>query len=169
MTDNDTRPERQITFHSDSPEQTRGLGAALGRCLGHGTVIALIGDLGAGKTAFVQGLARGLDVPQDYSITSPSYTLVNEYPGRIPLFHVDLYRLLAPVDPEALGLDAMDRRQGVVAIEWAERLDPDDLGDHLKLTFAFGPDASRTITAAASGLGTANLLKAVETSLKELS
>ncbi|MBI9086666.1 MAG: tRNA (adenosine(37)-N6)-threonylcarbamoyltransferase complex ATPase subunit type 1 TsaE [Desulfobacterales bacterium] len=169
MTDNNTDHDRRIVFRSVSPEKTRALGAALGRKLDHGAVIALSGELGAGKTAFVQGLARGLGVPQDYYITSPSYTLVNEYPGRMPLLHVDLYRLFYPVDPEALGLDAMDNGQGVVAIEWVERMDPDDLGAHLKLTFAIGPNASRTITAAAAGLGAVNLLKAFETSLKELS
>ena len=169
MTDDHTHHRRRIVFRSVSPEDTHALGEALGRQLGHGTVIALTGDLGAGKTAFVQGLARGLGVGQEYAVTSPTYSLVNEYPGRVPLFHVDLYRLVPPTDPETLGLDALDGGQGVVAMEWAERMDPDALGDHLKLTFAMDGNDSRIITAAASGLGAGNLLKAFENVIKELS
>jgi len=77
----------------------------------------LTGDLGSGKTSFVQGLARGLEVPNDYYITSPSYTLINEYPGRHPFFHVDLYRLEDPVDFEDIGLYDILDVNFVVAIE----------------------------------------------------
>lgn len=162
-------PPRTLVFCSDNPETTRNLAEALGRRLGSGAVIALTGDLGAGKTAFVQGLARGLEIPRDYSITSPTYTLVNEYPGREPLYHVDLYRLPAPVDIESLGLEALDVRQGVVAIEWAERMDAEDLGAHLALAFTIEADGRRTIAAKACGLDAEDLLKAFENSIKELS
>ena len=163
------RHSKAVAFCSESPEATRDLAAALGRRLGAGSVIALTGDLGAGKTAFVQGLARGLEVPGDYAVTSPTYTLVNEYPGREPLWHVDLYRLPAPVDPDVLGLEAIDLRQGVVAIEWAERIPPEDLGPHLALAFVIGSDGNRIITAHASGLDAGDLLQAFENSIKELS
>jgi len=107
-------------YRTRSPEETRALGEALARRLSPGDLVALLGDLGAGKTTFVQGLARGLGVPPEVYVTSPSFTLVNEYPGRVPLFHVDLYRL-SPEETEELGLAEMLSR-GVMVVEWAERL-----------------------------------------------
>src|SRR6476469_6602 len=105
-------------------EATRKFGFALGRSLPAGTVILLEGDLGAGKTTLVQGIAEGLGISD--SIESPTFTLINEYfTGRIPLYHLDLYRL-EPEEAEALHLesywDGLERDLGIVAIEWAERL-----------------------------------------------
>ncbi|MEG3868307.1 MULTISPECIES: tRNA (adenosine(37)-N6)-threonylcarbamoyltransferase complex ATPase subunit type 1 TsaE [unclassified Microcoleus] len=105
-------------------EATRKFGAALGRSLPAGTVILLQGDLGAGKTTLVQGIAEGLGISD--SIESPTFTLINEYfGGRIPLYHLDLYRL-EPDEVEALHLesywDGLEMDLGIVAIEWAERL-----------------------------------------------
>ena len=105
-------------------EATRKFGVALGRSLAAGTVILLQGDLGAGKTTLVQGIAEGLEI-QD-SVESPTFTLINEYLiGRIPLYHLDLYRL-EPEEAEALHLesywDGLERDLGIVAIEWPERL-----------------------------------------------
>ncbi len=113
-------------------EDTLNLGAALGRSAGPGTVIALTGDLGAGKTVFVQGLAKGLEVPPSFYVTSPTYTLINEYPGRLTLFHIDLYRLAGGEDLDELGLEEILHGDGVVAIEWPDRLAPGELpADHL--------------------------------------
>jgi len=105
-------------------EATRKFGVALGRSLAAGTVILLQGDLGAGKTTLVQGIAEGLEI-QD-SVESPTFTLINEYlTGRIPLYHLDLYRL-EPEEVEGLHLesywDGLEIDLGIVAIEWAERL-----------------------------------------------
>ena len=105
-------------------EATRKFGVKLGRSLAAGTVILLQGDLGAGKTTLVQGIAEGLEI-QD-SIESPTFTLINEYLiGRMPLYHLDLYRL-EPEEAEALHLesywDGLERDLGIVAIEWPERL-----------------------------------------------
>ncbi|HSF73057.1 MAG TPA: tRNA (adenosine(37)-N6)-threonylcarbamoyltransferase complex ATPase subunit type 1 TsaE, partial [Microcoleus sp.] len=105
-------------------EATRKFGVALGRSLPAGTVILLQGDLGAGKTTLVQGIAEGLGISD--SIESPTFTLINEYfGGRIPLYHLDLYRL-EPEEVEALHLesywDGLEMDLGIVAIEWAERL-----------------------------------------------
>ena len=105
-------------------EATRKLGVALGRSLPAGSVILLQGDLGAGKTTLVQGIAEGLGI-QD-SIESPTFTLINEYlAGRIPLYHLDLYRL-EPEEAEALHLesywDGLEMDLGIVAIEWPEKL-----------------------------------------------
>lgn len=118
--------------------ETQHLGEIIGKAAGAGTVLALTGELGSGKTAFVQGLARGLDVPEDYYITSPTYTLINEYPGRHPLFHVDLYRIEHPDGFEDIGLYDILSGDGVVAIEWADRLTgdaiPDPIHIHLEIT-----------------------------------
>lgn len=102
-----------------SEEETSDAGERLGRTLDAGAVVLLYGDLGAGKTAFVRGLARGLGA-QDEEVTSPTFTIVQEYPGRVPLYHVDLYRL-EEREVDDLGLEELVLGDGVVAIEWAER------------------------------------------------
>ena len=107
-------------------DETVALGHTLGRRMNHGLVILLFGDLGSGKTAFAQGLARGLEVPESFAVTSPTYTLVNEYPGRLPFYHVDLYRLPEPADPDEIGLLDLFDEDGIVAVEWAQRLHPAD-------------------------------------------
>ena len=84
---------QKIDITTHSVQETRELGQNIGRLISQPITLALIGDLGSGKTAFVQGLAQGLDVPADYYITSPTFTLINEYPGRLALIHIDLYRL----------------------------------------------------------------------------
>jgi len=89
-----------------------------------GTVVGLVGDLGAGKTLFVQGLARGLAVPREVAVVSPTFTLIHEHDGgRVPLVHADLYRLEHARELDAIGLDELMRGDGVVAIEWADRFD----------------------------------------------
>jgi tRNA threonylcarbamoyladenosine biosynthesis protein TsaE len=110
---------------SSSPEETERAGAALGRCVEAGDVIGLIGDLGAGKTLLVQGIARGLGVPPDIRVTSPTFTIVNEYHGgRLILYHADLYRIERFRELEEIGLDEICRRgEGVVCVEWSDRFD----------------------------------------------
>lgn len=113
---------------TNSPEETWELAAELAGKLGAGTVIALHGDLGAGKTCFIQGLAAALGI--DEPITSPTYTLIGEYEGRLPLHHIDLYRLSGPVEALGLGLEEYFDANGITAIEWAERAEgllPPDL------------------------------------------
>jgi tRNA threonylcarbamoyladenosine biosynthesis protein TsaE len=109
------------TFHSHSEDDTRVLAARLAAMLTAGAVLLLSGDLGAGKTAFVRGLAEGLGLdPRE--VTSPTFTLVHEYRGgRLPLIHVDLYRLNS-ADLDEIGLDPDAAAEGVVAVEWPERL-----------------------------------------------
>jgi tRNA threonylcarbamoyladenosine biosynthesis protein TsaE len=111
-----------FTIETASVEETRAAGERLGRELRGGEVVLLHGPLGAGKTAFVQGLARGLDVPPERRVASPTFTLVNEHAGRVPLFHVDLYRLEKEREMEEIGLAEYFESGGVVAVEWAERL-----------------------------------------------
>jgi tRNA threonylcarbamoyladenosine biosynthesis protein TsaE len=102
--------------------ETAALGAALAGTLSGGDIVLLVGDLGAGKTAFVRGLAAGLGADPD-EVSSPTFTLVQEYRGRVPIEHVDLYRMSGRADVEDLGLDEFARAGAVVAVEWAERYD----------------------------------------------
>ena len=110
-----------MTFLTNSPEETEALGAALGRALRPGTVVAYRGDLGAGKTAFTRGLAKGLGCREP--VTSPTYTIVNEYlSGRMPLFHFDMYRLRSAADLFDIGWEDYLDRGGVCAVEWSENV-----------------------------------------------
>ena len=105
-----------------SPEQTEKVGAALGKILPAGTILAYRGDLGAGKTAFTRGLARGLGYAEP--VTSPTYTIVNEYlGGRLPLFHFDMYRLASSDDLWDIGWEDYLERGGICAVEWSENVD----------------------------------------------
>ena len=109
-------------YESNSPAETEAIGAALAAVLTPGTVIAYTGDLGAGKTAFTRGLARGLGC--DDRVTSPTYTIVNEYlSGRMPLFHFDMYRLGSSDDLFDIGWEDYLERGGVCAVEWSENVD----------------------------------------------
>ena len=111
-----------MEFITNSPEQTEAVGAALGKALPAGTILAYRGDLGAGKTAFTRGLARGLGVRE--IVTSPTYTIVNEYlGGRMPLFHFDMYRLGSSDELFDIGWEDYLERGGVCAVEWSENVD----------------------------------------------
>lgn len=105
-------------LRSDSPARTEALGRVLGRLLGPGQVVGLVGELGAGKTCFARGVARGMGVDPGVRVTSPTFTIVNEYAGRAPLIHVDLYRLSDPEELVEVGLDEYFRGDGVVLVEW---------------------------------------------------
>ncbi len=111
-----------MRFVSHSPEQTRNMGETLGRVLASGDLVALIGPLGAGKTVFAQGIALGLDVcPEEY-VSSPSFALVNQYKGRLPIFHLDTYRLGDEAEMVALGYEEYFEPDGVAIIEWADKV-----------------------------------------------
>lgn len=110
-----------MIFTTNSPAETEAIGAALGKILPPGSVIAYTGDLGAGKTAFTRGLARGLGCTD--IVTSPTYTIVNEYlSGRLPLFHFDMYRLRSAEDLWDIGWEDYLDRGGVCAVEWSENV-----------------------------------------------
>jgi len=114
--------KEKISINTDSADQSRHLGFIVGSHMDAPTVIGLTGDLGCGKTVFVQGLARGLEVPERYPVNSPTYTFINEYPGRLPLFHVDLYRIARLEELDDIGFEEVASAGGLVVIEWAERL-----------------------------------------------
>ncbi len=133
-------------------EATRALGAKLGRSLPAGSVILLEGDLGAGKTTLVQGIAEGLGIADP--IVSPTFTLINEYlEGRFPLYHLDLYRLEPPevsaLQPE-IYWEGIETPLGLVAIEWAERL-PYLPASYLRVGLTYSPDRGRFVELSAIG------------------
>ena len=127
-----------------SPEETERLGERLGRTLHGGEVIAYLGDLGAGKTAFTRGLARGLDIPM--RVTSPTYTIVNEYTGgRLPLFHFDMYRLGSSDELFDIGWEDYLLRGGVCAVEWSENV-RDAMENAITVAIEKTDDETRRIT-----------------------
>ena len=110
-----------MQYITNSPVETEAIGSALGKILNPGTVIAYRGDLGAGKTAFTRGLAKGLGCTE--IVTSPTYTIVNEYlGGRLPLFHFDMYRLRSSDDLFDIGWEDYLDRNGICAVEWSENV-----------------------------------------------
>ena len=128
-------------IESHSPEQTQLLGSYLGKLAKKGDVFLLVGELGAGKTCLVQGIARGLDI-KEYAF-SPSFVIVREYHGRLPLYHIDLYRLDHIEEITDLGLEEQFYGEGVCAIEWANKGLPIMPDNNLLITFQYVP-ASET-------------------------
>ena len=133
-----------MQYITTSPAETEAIGMALGKMIPAGTVIAYRGDLGAGKTAFTRGLARGLGFTD--MVTSPTYTIVNEYlGGRLPLFHFDMYRLHSSDDLWDIGWEDYLDRNGICAVEWSENVD-DALENPLNITIEKTGEESRRIT-----------------------
>lgn len=133
-----------MTFLTNSPEQTEAVGAALAKILTPGTILAYRGDLGAGKTAFTRGLAKGLGSADP--VTSPTYTIVNEYlSGRMPLFHFDMYRLASSDDLWDIGWEDYLERGGVCAVEWSENV-ADAMENAIFVTIEKTGEESRRIT-----------------------
>lgn len=134
-----------LTFVAPTAAAMQALGERLGRALCAGDVLALQGPLGAGKTTFVQGIARGVGVPASRHVASPTFALVNEHPGRVPLVHADLYRIADPRELDELGLrDAFDR--AAVAIEWLDRFPDAAPAERLEIEIAIDVDGGRTLT-----------------------
>ena len=143
-----------MEYLTNSPEETEKLGERLAKCLKPGTVLAYRGDLGAGKTAFTRGLARGLGYTE--AVTSPTYTIVNEYlGGRLPLFHFDMYRLTSSDDLWDIGWEDYLDRGGVCAVEWSENV-PEAMEGALEVSIEKTGEDSRKITIT-GGAGCENL------------
>ncbi len=142
---------KQLRLTSRSPAETRRLAARLGELLEPGDVVALLGELGSGKTEFVRGLAAGLEVPPETPVSSPSFALVHEYFGRLPLAHLDLYRL-ERLSPELLP-DLEDYLFGhwVAAVEWAERLAGLLPAGYLEVRLEIVGDTARDLTLTGHG------------------
>jgi tRNA threonylcarbamoyladenosine biosynthesis protein TsaE len=142
----------EYVFHSESPAATSALGKKIGKHLVAGAVIALVGELGCGKTLLTRAICAGLDVPRR-QVNSPTFVLVNEYRGRLPIFHLDLYRIGDEADGVELGIADYLRRaaSGVMIIEWAEKILPLLPADLLKVEFQIISARQRNI--AFSSLG----------------
>ena len=136
---------------SRSPGETRRLGERLGGLLTPGSIIALTGELGCGKTLFTIGLCSGLGVPAR-TVSSPTFTLVNEYSGRLPVFHMDLYRLHGEADVREIGFDDYMARigQGVLVVEWAEKI-PGMIDEQLLVEFEYDGPRQRRIRITGAG------------------
>lgn len=150
MNSNPPTSDDSIQVVTETEEATSLLGRQLGEILVPGAVLALIGDLGAGKTRLVQAIAVALDVPLEL-VNSPTFTLVQEYPGRIPLRHCDTYRLRDPDEFQDLGLDELLSTDGIALIEWADRvihLLPRDL---LRIEIRILSETTREFQITASG------------------
>ena len=127
-----------------SPEETRALGERLAGTLGPGTVVAFTGDLGAGKTAFISGMARGLGIEE--RVTSPTFTIVNEYEGgRLPLFHFDMYRLGSADELFHIGWEDYLARGGVCGVEWRENVAEAIEDDAVRVDIARGEDENSRV------------------------
>ena len=133
-----------IVLSSRSAEETLRIGERIGASLAPGSIVLLCGDLGAGKTVLAKGIARALGIREE--VSSPTYTLVSEYAGRVRLVHVDLYRIGAPEEIEGLGLDDYLWGDAVSLIEWGEKIRPLLNGGYAEVTLAIHPDSMRTVT-----------------------
>lgn len=150
-----------LDFILSSPGETESFGYAIGRLLRGGEVLALIGELGAGKTALVRGIVAGLGVPAA-SVTSPTFLIVHEYQGQIPVVHIDLYRLQKPEEIEAIGLSDYFTDDVVVAIEWADRFPQLLPEDRLEVRFAHRTRTTRQARVEACGIRSRSLLARIK-------
>jgi tRNA threonylcarbamoyladenosine biosynthesis protein TsaE len=140
----------------------RALGASIGRALEAGDVIALVGDLGAGKTELVKGIARGLGADED-EVTSPTFTLIQSYrDGRLPLHHVDLYRLDELEELRHVGLDDLYRDEAAVAVEWFDRFPAAAPREYLHVRIAIVDETRRAVTITAHGSAAERLLSRIQ-------
>ena len=131
---------------SRSAEHTQRLGNSLGKLLQGGEIIGLVGELGTGKTCFVRGLTEGLEVSHETWIRSPTFTLVNEYHGRLPIYHIDLYRIESTDELEELNLREYLYSNGVSLIEWFEYFPAGEVDDHLEIKLAYREGSKRQVT-----------------------
>ncbi len=144
-------PDDALHLRMASAQETIKFGERVGQQLTGGDVLALTGDLGSGKTVLTCGIALGLGIPMD-QVSSPTFTLIQEYPGPIPLIHVDLYRLEGPSDISALGLEEYFTPHTIVLIEWAERFPQILPSDHMAISLEYGEaEDIRLITLTGTG------------------
>ncbi|MGH7795791.1 MAG: tRNA (adenosine(37)-N6)-threonylcarbamoyltransferase complex ATPase subunit type 1 TsaE [Candidatus Binatia bacterium] len=139
------------TVISRSSRATMGFGKSLGKLVQGSEIIGLVGELGAGKTCFVRGFAAGAGVGPEAWVRSPTFTLINEYQGRLPVYHIDLYRVGRQEEIEALNLREYLYADGVSLIEWFEYLPAAEVDDYLEVRVVHGGGARRQITFTAHG------------------
>jgi tRNA threonylcarbamoyladenosine biosynthesis protein TsaE len=140
-----------VVLISRSAAQTEAIGRTLGSLLPAGSFLALFGDLGGGKTCFTRGVVAALAPESAHLVASPTYAIMNEYPGRLPVYHFDFYRLASGAEIVELGFDDYFGAKGVCIVEWSERLGATLPADHLGITFIHGGDDRRKIVLEARG------------------
>lgn len=153
----DRSPE--IVIETNSPEESQKVAFVIGENIPKNTIITLYGDLGSGKTTFVQGLAKGLKVPEDYYVTSPTYSIINEYPGKHPFYHMDLYRISDIEELYEIGFEEILENEGVIAIEWPERLPDDFFKSFIKISIDLNHGEQRKISVFTYGLNLPDLIQ----------
>jgi tRNA threonylcarbamoyladenosine biosynthesis protein TsaE len=139
------------TFVSKSARQTMGWGQKLGKLVQGGEIIGLVGELGTGKTSFVRGFAEGIGVGKEAWVRSPTFTLINEYNGRLPVYHIDLYRVAKPEEQAGLNLREYLYGDGVSLIEWFEYLPAGEADEYLEISLAHLGGAKRELKFVAHG------------------
>ncbi len=145
-------PEKtQLILSSESPAQTMYWGKLLGMLLAGGDVVALVGELGGGKTTLTQGIADGLGVGKDCYVTSPTFTIINEYKGGVPVYHLDFYRIESPAEVDNLGLEEYFSGEGVAIVEWAEKIESFLPKEYLMIIFEYVDYSVRKV--GMSGIG----------------
>lgn len=139
-----------VEFVTHSERETVELGSKMGRLLDAGDIVLLYGNLGAGKTVLARGIALGIGATRD-TVTSPTYTLMHRYEGKVPIFHFDLYRLSGPDDVLDLGYEEFFYGDGVTIVEWPERLEYLCPEEYVRVNIEFAGDGKRKITVVAVG------------------
>lgn len=149
------------TVRTFSPEETEWLGSVIGAQLAPGDVVSLVGELGSGKTCFTRGLARGLGIDGAVPIVSPTFTLINEYPGQMPLYHFDLYRIREISEILELGYQEYFFGEGITVIEWGERAEELLPEEHLRVEFRYQDETVREISVRGRGKRFERLLQSI--------
>ncbi len=154
----------KVVFQTKSASDTIRLGKSIGSRLRAGDVVALVGELGTGKTQLIKGLAAGAGVGKPTYVSSPSFTLINEYPGKVPFYHIDLFRLGSQKEAEGLGLEDYFHGQGITAIEWADKIPSLLPGEMLSIHIVYTGKNTRSIEMVGNGKHYLNLVDQIQSS-----
>jgi len=158
----------EMVIQTRSASETIRIGKRIGSHLRAGDVVALVGELGAGKTQFIKGLATGAGIGKPTYISSPSFTLINEYPGKVPFYHIDLFRLKSQKEAEGLGLEDYLQGRGITAIEWADKI-PSFLPDEmLSIHIVYTGKNRRSVEISGKGKRYEDLINELKISDREL-
>jgi tRNA threonylcarbamoyladenosine biosynthesis protein TsaE len=155
-----------MTVTTGSREESLAFGRRLGELLGPGDVVALRGPLGSGKTMLTKGIAEGLGFDEPRWVTSPTFVLVHQYPGRVPVYHIDAYRLRGPADANALGMEEMFFGDGVAVVEWAERIEAALPPERLEIALEIAGEDEREISLTPLGTRYERLLRNLESVIR---
>lgn len=153
-----------MVISSKNTAETIRIGRDIGGLLRPGDVVALVGELGAGKTQFIKGLAEGAGVGKSTYVSSPSFTLINEYPGRVPFYHVDLFRLEQEKEAEELGLEDYFQGGGITAVEWADKIPSLLPKEMLLIHIAYTGKNTRSLEITGRGRRYLNLVDQIQSS-----